>query len=223
MRVKLLGALLWTITAVAQAQTGPANGATRPVPSAPVSAQSVQNDFVLSAERLLQAPFASSIQLPIDSAQSQNLRNFFRPTPTRKIDVLLIESGDYENEADLTEDTEISYGIAADQMFKAARDALARRYGKALKSAPKGLIQVDTSDPPAGEATSKEGQIFDDESWTPEYEGGAEFTNGDSGDSRFWRVGSQFLVLQRVRITGDGTFDEVVLITASPANESRGK
>jgi hypothetical protein len=175
------------------------------------SAQTSERDTLLiSLHAMLDKPYPSRITAPVDSSLSLNLRNFFRERPDRKVAVVFIGSGDYEYDEDMTQDIDIALSIEARQFYKMAGKAISTNHGEPLAKAPVGLLSVNHDD------DSKEGQSFNNEAWSPEYEGGAIFDNADNYDTQHWKIGADVLTLQWGTVTGDGDFDHFVLMTLTP-------
>jgi hypothetical protein len=160
----------------------------------------------------LQSPYPAEITAPIETTAFNSFSNFLRNTPVRKVFLINHTDGDYEYDEDMNMDKEIEMEIANDNVFSETLVACEKVFGRSLGEFP-GDIQVSETN---YDDNSKEGTVSDGIEWTPEYEGGAVFRNGDSSDTRYWISGKEFIFLQKGKWTGDGNFLLYVLITITP-------
>lgn len=172
-------------------------------------------DFVSiinAIEKSIGTPYPTVITPPVESTAFDSLSNFLRNTPTRKVFLVNHSGGDYEYDENMSIEQEIDLDIANNALFLALRSEMEMDFGVAGNDTPAGILLMETNP----DDCSKEGQIFDDIEWTPEYEGGAIFSNTDSFETCYWIIDKEILLLQKGKWTGDGNFIQYVLVTITP-------
>lgn len=154
--------------------------------------------------QLVAAPYPDRIGDVLLYGIHESDHNFFRNGPRRKIAVLHDESGDFEQDADLTAEDQIEREIANLAVFKAVTEEmsawLSDRPSQADAWPPDMPISQDFDD------DEREDEALEDGSgtWTPSYEGG--YHEAEIDRRVVWDLGDEYLVLFCQEMPGDGNF-----------------
>ncbi len=160
----------------------------------------------------LATPYPIAVTLPVEETIHDDLTNFLRQGPYRRVYQLYSASGDFDYDADLTEDDMYDMEAACNAIYKHALVIAEYLFGKSKDNYPAGSHRV--FEPVDTDFNHKEDQTFDGIPWSLEYEGGAVYQESDA--TRYWETDSDFIFLQRGRLSGDGNFALFVLLTATP-------
>ncbi|SMB84480.1 hypothetical protein [Deinococcus hopiensis] len=163
----------------------------------------------------LGSPFLPEVGATLQQTNFDNVSNFFRSGPKRKVIQLNQDSGDYDHDPDLTQDQEIAMQLENEAYFETALAQLQSRYGAPLGHTPVHWESVVTTDDDEEQREAREDEVIDGIPWTPEYDQGA-VVWVDGGQMRYWVIGDRYLFLQEGRVWGDGTFLFFVSVAISP-------
>ncbi len=155
-------------------------------------------------KQLVAAPYPDQIGDVLLYGIHESDHNFFRSGPRRKIAVLHDESGDFEQDEDLTPDDQINSELANEQVFEAVMAELS-----AWLSDRTPLKDAWPADMPMSsdfDGEEREDEELEDGSgtWTPSYEGG--YHEAEIDQRVVWDLGNEYLVLFCQQMPGDGNF-----------------
>lgn len=155
-------------------------------------------------KRLVAAPYPDRIEEIQLYGIHDSDHNFFRSGPRRKIAVLHDASGDFEQDAELTEDDQSEMELDNLAAFK----AITTEVSAWLSDRP---AQTDVWPPDMPISTDFEDEAREDEaledgsgSWTASYEGG--YHEAEIDRRVVWDLGDEYLVLFCQEMPGDGNF-----------------
>jgi hypothetical protein len=177
--------------------------------SDPVSAAVQKEIFALQSQ--LGAPYPEAVTKPIAEALTNTLTNFLRNGPHRKVFVLYQDSGDYQYDPDMTQEAEYGMGAECTAAYKEALVFLEGLFGRRRVGRP--AARRSYYEPDSDDFPDKEDQEYDGIVWSPEYEGGPEYTEIDT--LCHWEVNGEYIFLQEGRWTGDDNFEYFTLMTVT--------
>lgn len=171
--------------------------------------------LLLQVKKEIGKPYQVVVSEPIENTIITSLTNFLRNGPKRKVFLIFCDGGDYDYDPDMTQDIEIGMDINNNEHFKITLKIATEVLGPPAKEQlPENMDnRVYTVN---HEDVSKEGMKFDNELWTPEYEGGALYKGEYTGETRYWETNNEFIFLESAAYLGDGDFAYYTLITITP-------
>lgn len=170
---------------------------------------------LLDFQKSLSSPYATIVCPPSSEEICEDVSNFLRNGPYRKICLLFSDSGDYEYDPEMDLETEHEIMAECIATYKQALIFAKSLFGESCARFPPDWSTVYCPD--AEDFPEKENAYFDGIPWTIEYEGGPIFQNNDSYEhSCYWEHGNDHIVLQLGKWSGDGNFNYFVAIVASP-------
>jgi hypothetical protein len=174
--------------------------------------------LLLQVKEEIGKPYPAAVSAPVQNTIITSLTNFLRTGPGRKVFLVNYDGGDYDYDPEMTQDIEIGMDIFNEGCFKIALAEAGKILGPpANEQLPENMNEVITIDQ---ENTSKEGLRFDDELWTPEYEGGALYLGEYKGETRYWETADEFIFLESGAYLGDGDFAYYTLFTITPKKKN---
>lgn len=143
---------------------------------------------------------------------SAELETHLLATPRRKTALIMDRTGDYENDENMTQDSELTIEQEIEQCYSLLGQRMTEVYGAAID------IEVDDSSLQA--RVEPDDEDDDDDAITESYMSGAWYDNSNDQDASFWRIGSNYVCIQRIKKWGDGNFQFYVIATVTPCESN---
>ena len=121
---------------------------------------------------------------------SAELETHLLATPRRKTALIMDRTGDYENDENMTLDSELTIEQEIEQCYSLLSQRMTEVYGAAID------IEVDDS---SLQARVEPDDEDDDDAITESYLSGAWYDNSNDQDASFWRIGSNYVCIQRIK------------------------
>ena len=170
------------------------------------SCQTLQNGFQ-HFSRLIDSPYPNECEQFAGWMHSAELETHLLATPRRKTALIMDRTGDYENDENMTQDSELTIEQEIESCFALLCQRMTEVYGAAID------LEVDDS---SLQARIEPEDEDDDDALTESYLSGAHYDNCDDQEASFWRLGSDYVCIQKLKKWGDGDFKYYVIATVTP-------
>ena len=142
---------------------------------------------------------------------SPELETHLLATPRRKTVLIMDRTGDYENDENMTLDSELTVEQEVEQCYALLSQRMTEVYGATID------LEVDDS---SLQSRVEPDDEDDDDAITESYLWGAWYDNCDDQDASFWRIKSDYVCIQKIRKWGDGSFQFYVIATVTPCESN---
>ena len=139
---------------------------------------------------------------------SADLETHLLATPRRKTVLIMDRTGDYEYDDNMTQDTELTIDQETKQCYGLLCQRMTDVYGS--------TIDLDLDDSSLQIRIEPEDEE-DDDAVTESYLSGAYYDNCANQEVSFWRLGPNYVCIQRIQKWGDGNFQYYVVATVTPS------
>lgn len=159
-------------------------------------------------QQIIDSPYPDSCEVPSGWMHSAELETHLLATPQRKTALLMDRTGDYEYDENMTVDVELTIEQEIAQCFTLLCQRMTEVYGDA--------IDLELDDSSLQVRIEPDDEDDDDDAETRSFLSGAYYDNTDVHEASFWRIGSDYICIQKIKKWGDGNFQFYIIATVTP-------